>query len=412
MVGAMRWVVFGLTVSSSWGNGHATLWRGLIRALHRRGHHVTFFERDVPYYRAHRDLTELPEGGQLVLYSGELPASRVDLHRRRWGGHGVLGEPAATALREAAHAVGPRWRAWGLRLGGEVVSVVVGFAEARRTCLYLSGFAPELADREVGTLVVGRAIEGAIAEGHVELDFLRGGEVNKKLWGATPRARVRRVLEPGWPRTDRSPGGEPRGHRPATLPAMRLELGRSALYGTRLRSEGLDVTVVWPERSALLAIDARWPPARPPGAPHAEWRWEPELRTTDERFALQGAEGALQAVWAVTKRPPRLDGATWYRPNVLEVVPEGQRARLGTAAMSVIAKRARELGHEGVVVEAVPAAVGFYRTLGARAPSDGEFRSWRVNGTLVRLVFDRSAVDELIEVYDELCAAATTPHVQ
>jgi spore maturation protein CgeB len=60
-------VVFGLTVSSSWGNGHATLWRGLCRAMARRGHRVVFFERDVPYYREHRDLTALP-GGDLVLY--------------------------------------------------------------------------------------------------------------------------------------------------------------------------------------------------------------------------------------------------------------------------------------------------------------------------------------------------------
>ncbi len=64
----MRFVVFGLTVSSSWGNGHATLWRGLCRALHARGHHVTFFERDVTYYAAHRDVERLP-GGALHLYS-------------------------------------------------------------------------------------------------------------------------------------------------------------------------------------------------------------------------------------------------------------------------------------------------------------------------------------------------------
>jgi spore maturation protein CgeB len=63
----MRIAIFGLTVSSSWGNGHATLWRGLLRALARAGHHVDFFERDVPYYAAHRDLTEL-DGGDLVLY--------------------------------------------------------------------------------------------------------------------------------------------------------------------------------------------------------------------------------------------------------------------------------------------------------------------------------------------------------
>jgi spore maturation protein CgeB len=77
----MRWVIFGLTISSSWGNGHATLWRGLWRALARRGHHLVFFERDVPYYAEHRDLTELP-GGDLVLYPSwgdVLPRARREL---------------------------------------------------------------------------------------------------------------------------------------------------------------------------------------------------------------------------------------------------------------------------------------------------------------------------------------------
>jgi spore maturation protein CgeB len=63
----MKIVVFGLTISSSWGNGHATLWRGLCRALARRGHKVVFFEQDVPYYAENRDLAEVP-GGELVLY--------------------------------------------------------------------------------------------------------------------------------------------------------------------------------------------------------------------------------------------------------------------------------------------------------------------------------------------------------
>lgn len=64
----MNIVIFGLSVSSSWGNGHATLWRGLIHALAGLGHRVTFFERDVPYYAAHRDCFGLPNG-ELVLYS-------------------------------------------------------------------------------------------------------------------------------------------------------------------------------------------------------------------------------------------------------------------------------------------------------------------------------------------------------
>lgn len=64
----MKIVIFGLTISSSWGNGHATLWRGLCRALIEAGHRVVFFERDVPYYAANRDLYALP-GGSLRLYA-------------------------------------------------------------------------------------------------------------------------------------------------------------------------------------------------------------------------------------------------------------------------------------------------------------------------------------------------------
>ncbi|CAL75931.1 conserved hypothetical protein; putative glycosyltransferase [Bradyrhizobium sp. ORS 278] len=63
----MKIVIFGLTISSSWGNGHATLWRGLCKNLIRAGHRVVFFERDVPYYADHRDMAELT-GGRLVLY--------------------------------------------------------------------------------------------------------------------------------------------------------------------------------------------------------------------------------------------------------------------------------------------------------------------------------------------------------
>ena len=71
----MRFVIFGLTVSSSWGNGHATLWRGLIAALTSAGHRVTFFERDVAFYAQNRDLYALDAGGTLALYGAWPPAS-------------------------------------------------------------------------------------------------------------------------------------------------------------------------------------------------------------------------------------------------------------------------------------------------------------------------------------------------
>lgn len=56
----MKIVIFGLTITSSWGNGHATLWRGLCKALWAAGHDVQFFERAAPYYASSRDLYEFP----------------------------------------------------------------------------------------------------------------------------------------------------------------------------------------------------------------------------------------------------------------------------------------------------------------------------------------------------------------
>jgi spore maturation protein CgeB len=55
-------VVLGLSITSSWGNGHATTYRGLVRELAARGHDVLFLERDLPFYADNRDLPEPPYG--------------------------------------------------------------------------------------------------------------------------------------------------------------------------------------------------------------------------------------------------------------------------------------------------------------------------------------------------------------
>lgn len=60
-------VVFGLAITSSWGNGHAATYRALLKALSARGHTVTFLERDVPWYRENRDL-DSAEFCQIELY--------------------------------------------------------------------------------------------------------------------------------------------------------------------------------------------------------------------------------------------------------------------------------------------------------------------------------------------------------
>ncbi len=61
-------VFLGLSITSSWGNGHATTFRGLVRELGNRGHRVLFLERDVPWYAANRDLPT-PPYGRTELYS-------------------------------------------------------------------------------------------------------------------------------------------------------------------------------------------------------------------------------------------------------------------------------------------------------------------------------------------------------
>ena len=63
----LRLVLLGLSITSSWGNGHATNYRALVRALAERGHDVLFLERDMPWYAANRDLP-VPPWGRTELY--------------------------------------------------------------------------------------------------------------------------------------------------------------------------------------------------------------------------------------------------------------------------------------------------------------------------------------------------------
>ena len=67
----LRIVILGLSITSSWGNGHATTYRSLVRALSQRGHDVLFLERDTPWYRANRDAVDLPPGSVHLYHSIE-----------------------------------------------------------------------------------------------------------------------------------------------------------------------------------------------------------------------------------------------------------------------------------------------------------------------------------------------------
>ncbi len=64
----MKIIVLGLSITSSWGNGHATTYRALLREFAARGHEILFLERDVPWYAPHRDLPN-PDFCRVELYA-------------------------------------------------------------------------------------------------------------------------------------------------------------------------------------------------------------------------------------------------------------------------------------------------------------------------------------------------------
>ena len=77
----MKLTIFGLSITSSWGNGHATTFRALCQALHRRGYRIVFFERNVEWYQNNRDLPH-PEYCDVKLFENWkdiLPAVRAEL---------------------------------------------------------------------------------------------------------------------------------------------------------------------------------------------------------------------------------------------------------------------------------------------------------------------------------------------
>jgi spore maturation protein CgeB len=105
----LRITVLGLTITSSWGNGHATTYRGLVRGLARRGHEVLFLECDKPWYADNRDLPE-PPWGTTRLYRD------ADELERRW----------LPALRDADLVIVGSYVPDGVRIGRLVQRVARG----------------------------------------------------------------------------------------------------------------------------------------------------------------------------------------------------------------------------------------------------------------------------------------------
>ncbi|GJD50599.1 hypothetical protein OPKNFCMD_3342 [Methylobacterium crusticola] len=102
----LRLVVLGLSLSSSWGNGHATTYRALLGAFAERGHAILFLERDVPWYAGHRDLTD-PDFCELSFYD-----DLADLERFRDRIAAADAVVVGSYVPEGV-AVGRRVQSWG-----------------------------------------------------------------------------------------------------------------------------------------------------------------------------------------------------------------------------------------------------------------------------------------------------------
>ena len=136
----MKIIILGLSITSSWGNGHATVFRGLVRELSARGHDVLFLERDQPWYAENRDLPQPPFGKTVVYQSVK-----------------QLKMESADAIRDADCVIVGSFVPDGIEIGNWITQIARGatafydidtpvtFAQlARGECEYLS---PELVPR-------------------------------------------------------------------------------------------------------------------------------------------------------------------------------------------------------------------------------------------------------------------------
>jgi spore maturation protein CgeB len=229
----LRIVILGLSITSSWGNGHATTYRGLMRALCRRGHEVLFLECDKPWYRAHRDMAGSPFGS-VCLYD-----NLAEL-RRRWEGEirgadlVMIGSyvPDGIAIVRWVRAV-----ATGIAAFYDIDTPVTLAALADGTCPYLDA--------------------ALVPRFDLYLSFTGGPALH--LLETRYRARAARALYCGV---------DPERHRPDTDGPARWDLGYLGTYSAD-RQPAIDALLCEPAREwekgcfavagPLYPAELRWP---------------------------------------------------------------------------------------------------------------------------------------------------------
>ena len=214
----LRIVILGLTITSSWGNGHATTYRGLVRGLARRGHTVLFLERDKPWYAANRDLPE-PPYGETALYDS------LDALTTRW----------APAIAAADLVVVGSYVPEGIEVGRIVQSLARG-----ATAFY-----------DIDTPVTLAALDGGSCE-YLAADVLRRYDLYLSFTGGP----TLQDLERRWGARAARPlycSADPDLYQPAPDTPCRWDLGYLGTYSTDRQ----------PVLEELLCAPARhWPEGR------------------------------------------------------------------------------------------------------------------------------------------------------
>ena len=326
----LRLVFIGLSITSSWGNGHATTYRSLLSALARRGHLVRFLERDVPWYAEHRDRVALP-GVQVSLYT-----SLADLQERfgrmvRTADAVVVGSyvpegdaVGAWVLREAA----------GVRAFYDIDTPITLATLAEGRCDYLSP--ATLAGYDVYlSFTGGRAL--------AELEALGARRARPLYCGVDVQAHVPHHAAPRW---DLGYLGTYAADRQPALDALLIDVARARpearfVVAGPLYPPGLE----WPPNVARIEHVA--PPAH--SRFYAQQRWTLNLTRADMKRlgyapSVRLFEAAACGVPVITDEWEGL--AEFFEPGreivvargaddvrrALWDVPDGRRRAIGEAA--------------------------------------------------------------------------------
>lgn len=313
----MKIVVIGLSLSSSWGNGHATTYRGLVRGLADQGHEVLFLEREVPWYANHRDLPK-PDFCALSYYESmtDLMAFVPDLVE---ADAVIVGSyvPEGVAVIDAVAALKPK------RLCFYDIDTPVTLAGLER------GEEEYLARRQMGLFDLYLSFSGGRTLARLEKDF--GVCRAAPLYCAVDPARYRPTEDPvrwdlGYLGTY-SPDRQPVLERLLIEPARQLPRLKFVVAGPQYPDD-----IDWPDNVERIA---HLPPAEHPSF-YSRQRFT--LNVTRADMAAVGWSPSVRLFEAAACRVPILTDR-W--PGLDELLPEGDAAIMVDGTADVVAALTR-----------------------------------------------------------------------